>query len=72
MDTRESKAHECTLEKQRRKPKSATVAQYQTMVKLFTDATDLYRYAAEPSRQVALTQRMGEFALWGSTISTSS
>lgn len=30
------------------------VAQYQTMVKLFTDATDLYRYAAEPSRQVGV------------------
>jgi hypothetical protein len=41
------------------------VAQYQTMVKLFTDATDLYRYAAEPSRQVAVDSKDGRIRIVG-------
>jgi hypothetical protein len=41
------------------------VAQYQTMVKLFTDATDLYRYAAEPSRQVGVDSKDGRIRIVG-------
>ena len=41
------------------------VAQYQTMVKLFTDATDLYRYAAEPSRQVGVDPKDGGLRIVG-------
>jgi hypothetical protein len=41
------------------------VAQYQTMVKMFTDTTDLYRYAAEPSRQVGVDSRDGRIHIVG-------
>ena len=41
------------------------VAQYRTMVKLFTDATDLYRYAAEPSRQVGVDSKDGRIRIVG-------
>lgn len=41
------------------------VAQYQTMVRLFTDATDLYRYAAEPSRQVGVDSKDGRIHIVG-------
>jgi len=41
------------------------VAQYQTMVKLFTDTTDLYRYAAEPSRQVGVDPKDGRISIVG-------
>jgi hypothetical protein len=41
------------------------VAQYQTMVKLLTDATDLYRYAAEPSWQVGVDSKDGRIHIVG-------
>ncbi len=41
------------------------IAQYQTMVKLFTDATDLYRYAAEPSRQIGIDSKDGRIRIVG-------
>lgn len=40
-------------------------AQYQTMVKLFTDTTDLYRYAAEASRQVSVDPKDGRIRIVG-------
>ena len=41
------------------------VAQYQTMVKLLTDATDLYRYVSEPSRQVGVDSKDGRIHIVG-------
>jgi hypothetical protein len=35
------------------------------MVKMFTDTTDLYRYAAEPSRQVGVDSRDGRIHIVG-------
>lgn len=46
-------------------PNPLQVAQYQTMVKLFTDTTDLYRYAAEPSRQVRVDPKDGGIRIVG-------
>jgi len=41
------------------------VAQYQTMVKMFTATINLYRYAAEPSRQVGVDSRDGRIHIVG-------
>lgn len=41
------------------------VAQYQSMVRLFTDASDLYRYAAEPSREVGVDPKDGGLRIVG-------
>jgi hypothetical protein len=40
-------------------------AQSQTMVKLFIDSTDLYRYASEPSRQVSVDPKDGRIQIVG-------
>jgi hypothetical protein len=46
-------------------PNPLAVAQYETTLKLFTDTTDLYRYAAEPSRQVSVDPRDGRIRIVG-------
>ena len=46
-------------------PNPLQVAQYETMVKLFTDTTGLYRYAAEPSRQVSVDPKDGRIRIVG-------